>query len=413
MIEFSRRDRNVMYSDFTNHFISKFIYFIIFYLACSLCHSLLQDEVHLLREQIVLFKRTIQNSSRTADLITDRSFPKLLTNLSTTVLRVMAQVNSSYQLENNLHQDFQNLGQVLYKLQSTLSDNISLDINTVRAQSSSFVSLGNQTRDTMVTIYDFLWMSVYVINADVIPRSSESTLLLHKLQEAADNFTAIADQRITSYAPVLLGVRHLFNSTNFIISQTNELVNITSLDINTTLLNTTTVQVDIYNALIQQKMSFEDLYNRSLEISISFNTLLKKISNTSGQIENDLNVNTTYSSIIKTLSTTNTTLHDDMIALQSRLHVAQQSYSDVYNVSMKFLNDSTTISQNVNSTAEFSQQLHEQVQQIYEGMRNATLVANHTFNTANKMLNILLDYQSAINNSTKSLQNSLDQLKKV
>ena len=362
---------------------------------------------------MVLFKKTIQNSSRAADLITDQSFPQLLANLSTTVLRVMAQVKSSYQLENNLHQEFQNLGHVLSQLQSTLNDNVSLSINTARAQSSSFVSLCNQTRDTMASIYDLLWMSVYVINADVIPRSNKSTLLLRKLQEAADNFTVIAEQRITSYAPVLLNVRHLFNSTNFIVSQTSELVNTTSLDVNKTLLNTTTAQVDVYNALTMQKIMSENLYNRSIEISISFDTLLKRISNTSRQIQNDLDVNTTYSDVIETLSTTNATLHNNMIALQSRLRVAQQSYNDVFNISMKFLNDSSTISQKANSTVEVSQQLYQHIQQIYAGMRNATLVANHTFNTARKMLSILLDYQTAITNSTKSLQNSLDQLNKV
>ena len=362
---------------------------------------------------MVLFKKTIQNSSRAADLITDQSFPQLLANLSTTVLRVMAQVKSSYQLENNLHQEFQNLGHVLSQLQSTLNDNVSLSINTARAQSSSFVSLCNQTRDTMASIYDLLWMSVYVVNADVIPRSNKSTLLLCKLQEAADNFTVIAEQRITSYAPVLLNVRHLFNSTNFIVSQTSELVNTTSLDINKTLLNTTTAQVDVYNALTMQKIMSENLYNRSIEISFSFDTLLKRISNTSRQIQNDLDVNTTFSDVIETLSTTNATLHNNMIALQSRLRVAQQSYNDVFNISMKFLNDSSTVSQKANSTVDASQKLYQHIQQIYAGMRNATLVANHTFNTARKMLSILLDYQTAITNSTKSLQNSLDQLNKV
>ena len=362
---------------------------------------------------MVLFKKTIQNSSRAADLITDQSFPQLLANLSTTVLRVMAQVKSSYQLENNLHQEFQNLGHVLSQLQSTLNDNVSLSINTARAQSSSFVSLCNQTRDTMASIYDLLWMSVYVVNADVIPRSNKSTLLLRKLQEASDNFTVIAEQRITSYAPVLLNVRHLFNSTNFIVSQTSELVNTTSLDINKTLLNTTTAQVDVYNALTMQKIMSENLYNRSIEISFSFDTLLKRISNTSRQIQNDLDVNKTYSDVIETLSTTNATLHNNMIALQSRLRVAQQSYNDVFNISMKFLNDSSTVSQKANSTVDASQKLYQHIQQIYAGMRNATLVANHTFNTARKMLSILLDYQTAITNSTKSLQNSLDQLNKV
>ena len=384
-----------------------------FFPACSLCHELLQDEVHIMREQILLFQRTIQNASRAAHLITDRSFPQLLANLSVSVLRIMAQVNSSSQLEQDLHQEFQNMGEVLFRLQLILRDNISLAVNTARAQSASFVSFGNQTRDTMATIYDFLWMSVYVINADVAPRSNKSILLLRRLQEAADNFTVIAKQRITSYAPVLLNVEQLFNSSNFIIAQTSQLVNITSPDVNQTLLDIKAELEDIDEALVAQKVLSGNLYNQSLEMTVFSNFFLMKVSNHSMKIQTDLDVNSTQS-VIQDLSTTNATLHNDLIALQSRLRVAQQSYNDIFNVSKIFLNRSSSAIRRVNSTVESSHQIYQNVQQIYDGMmKNATLVVNHTFNTAQKMLGILSDYQTAITNSSKSLKNSMDQLTQV
>ena len=325
----------------------------------------------------------------------------------------MSQVNSTSQLEDVLHRESQDLDQVLADFQETLTGNISSSINTARAHSRAVFLSNNESRTTLTTITNFLWFSVYIINADVMPRSNESVLLLSELRETARNFTAVAQQRIMTYAPVLVDVDQLFNASNFIVTQSSVLANNTSLDVNITLIDTQSELSEFDKALSAQILLSGTLCNQSLEMAIFSNDLLARIANSSVRIITLLRVANTTEDLVKDLATSNTTLHEDIVALQSRFSIVQQSYTNVFNISKTFLDHSVVIMQKANSTVAVSEQMYQRVQEIHKRMTNASLLANHTFNTAQKMYGVLSDYQTAITNSTNSLKNSLEQLNKV
>eukprot|EP00111_Clytia_hemisphaerica_P003965 TCONS_00011362-protein len=378
--------------------------------ACSLCHGLIQDEVHLLRQQIKTFQLMVQNATRAVHLVSNDTFPELLTNLSSTVLRILSEVKSTAQLEHELYQEFDNLGDTLEELETRLEINITQRVNIIRAQSSNIMTHENQTRDTMNTIHDFLWFSVYIINTELTPKSGNASILLKQLQDLADNFTSIATKRISSYAPVLLNIDQLFNASNQILVKTAAITNI-SMNIDSNLTNTKSELTDFSRAVSGQRMLSSSLYNTSLEILNLSKDLLANITRTGDEIQ-DLDVNSAKT-ILNDLQSRNETLYQSLYRLKDHLQNLQETFTSLMFDSKRSLNHSSMVLKSANTTVKETETLHKQVSQIREGVLNASKVSNTTFGTAQRMLVVLMDYENAIINSSQSLKDSMAQLDKL
>jgi len=352
----------------------------------------------------------LRNATTTDTLVSSNFFPEVIANISITVMGLLSRAKSSSQLEEKLSQEFENTGQILEALEHRLNITISKGVNEIRAQSSNVRLRENRTRDIMTSVYDFLWMSVYIINADVIPRENESELVLERLRAIAANLTTIAIERVSSYAPVLLNLNMLLNSTDNIMKQTKQIVNV-SLDTDATLRDSGMKLDDFDKAVSAQKLISDSLYSQSLQLMNVSDTILQSVFSTEEEI-NSLNLNSSDELVVK-LNSSNRTLYTQIEDLKQRTSAIRDSFGLVHASVKEFLNLSSAAIKNANLTSESTEKIYLQVLDTSERVQNTTIVANETFVTAQKMLLVLLNYEEAIFNSTQSLNSSLEELNKV
>jgi len=352
----------------------------------------------------------LRNATTTDTLVSSNFFPEVIANISITVMGLLSRAKSSSQLEEKLSQEFENTGQILEALEHRLNTTISKGVNEIRAQSSNVRLRENRTRDIMTSVYDFLWMSVYIINADVIPRENESELVLERLRAIAANLTTIAIERVSSYAPVLLNLNMLLNSTDNIMKQTKQIVNV-SLDTDATLRDSGMKLDDFDKAVSAQKLISDSLYSQSLQLMNVSDTILQSVFSTEEEI-NSLNLNSSDELVVK-LNSSNRTLYTQIEDLKQRTSAIRDSFGLVHASVKEFLNLSSAAIKNANLTSESTEKIYLQVLDTSERVQNTTIVANETFVTAQKMLLVLLNYEEAIFNSTQSLNSSLEELNKV
>ena len=356
------------------------------------------------------FKSILQNATESESLVSDKSFPEVITNISVTVMDLLRRAKSSSQLEEKLNEEFENIGQVLERLKDRLDINVSREVNEIRAKSSNVFFHENRTREIMTSVYNFLWMSIYVLNADVSPRANESELALQRLKAIAVNLSVISTERVSSYAPMLLDLSKLLNLTEHIMEQTKQIVN-TSLDTGAILKDSEAKLDDFDKAVSAQKLISDTLYSQSLQLMNASNTIIQSVLNTNEEIDS-LNLTST-DELVEKLNSKNRTLYTQIEDLKQRSLAVRESFDRVHISAKEFLNLSSAAVKNANATRQSTEKLYLQVLETGERVQNATVVANETFAVAQKMLLVLLNYEEAIFNSTQSLNSSLEELNKV
>ena len=184
---------------------------------------MIQKDIHALRSQIRDFKRFLENSTRTSDLLSSDTFPTQLGNITATVARILMKVNSTSALERELDEDYALLGESLNAVEMNLKMNLSGDVNILRARIMEILTRQNRSENAMKAIHDYLWMSVYIINADVSNRSAIIPARIEELRVIETNMTELASKRMLAFAPILKDLSFVLNATNNIVMETSRI----------------------------------------------------------------------------------------------------------------------------------------------------------------------------------------------
>lgn len=391
-------------------FYSSYVKFYSPFLACTQCHTLIQDEVHTLRSLLRDLKSVVDNTTNAADLLSDDTFPILLFNLSTSIFTLLANSTSAAATEQRLFKDIQMLNETVDTLQALLETNISRDVNVIRAQIPSVASYQNGSAEMMDTIYNFLWMSVYVINADIQPRIGEIPTKLEELRGIANNISTIASERLTTYAPILKDLSYLLNSTSNVLARTAILSNTSTTSYN--MLNDTRKKLlDLSNALTGSERLVDNLYNKATRLMNSSYALLLDMNNTADELA--MSNITTISELLNMLNVRHDTLLNESRVLNHTYQELFNIHQNIFTLAKYFMDNSTEILTKVNTRNAIAAEIHTNVTRAKEMVDNATVTANLTYIMAQRMLYVMSDYQNSITNATLLINSSLHQLEIV
>lgn len=366
--------------------------------------------MHTIRSLLRNFKAVVHNTTNAAALLSNATFPQLLLNLFSSVLALLTKSNSAAMTEQRLFNDIQMLNETVDKLQAVLAVNISRDINLIRAQLPSVAAHQNRSNEILDTIYNFMWMSVYVINADVQPRSEELPGKLEELGRIANNLSAIASERLSTYAPILKDLTHLLNSTSHVMVRTEALTN-ASTESYSVLNDTADRLTDLSRASSATNLLVNTLYDEVLRLMNSSYAMLQRINSTAEELVLISLNNTTQ--LLQELNSRHSAMLNETRLLNDTYKNVYQTHQSIYTSVKVFMENSTEIFKKVNSRNEIAAEVYRNVTRAKQMVDNATGIANVTYITAKQILFVLSNYQNAIANATVLMNLSLNQLSSV